>query len=243
MARLEPRKNLIDLKNKFSQKKSLSEFKRLYSNLGEEMHNYSSREKLKGGEYETMIAELAILSRVIDEYKPSHIEYTGGPNSFKDGVLYFNEKTRQDVEIVSITDKKEKISYRNTLGYELVTPGVSIPSVMKRFNWSEDQARSYLKSLSMNKQPLIEDFLYGKIVSVLEKKGKEKYKGFWLLIAYSPYFYTERLSEEERRDFILKKIQSEKKELVCSIRKIFKKVVFVSFNKEQGNHQVFEWNI
>ena len=210
MARLKPRKNLIDLKNKFSKKNSLSEFKELHSSLREEMENYSLCEKLKGGEYETMIAELAILNRVVGKYKPSYVEYTGGGNSSKDGVLYFNEKT-QDVEIVSITDEKEIQSYRKEGHYTLLTPGVSIPSVMKRFNWSEDQAKKWLRSSSMNGQPLIEDFLYDKIVSVLEKKGKEKYKGFWLLIAYSPSFYTERLSEEERRDFILKKIQSEKK--------------------------------
>ena len=242
MARLRPQEHLIDLKNKFSQKNSLSEFKRLYSSLGEEMNNYSSCEKLKGGEYETMIAELAVLNRIINEYKPSHIEYTGGANSSKDGILYFNEKT-QDVEIVSITDEKERQSYRKEGHYTLLTPGVSIPSVMKRFNWSEDQARNWLKSSSINKQPLVEDFLYEKIISVLEKKGKEKYKDFWLLIAYSPFFYTERLSEEERRNFIFKKIQVEKEDLVYSIRKIFKKIIFVPFNEGQGDHQVFEWNI
>ena len=157
MARLKPQKNLIDLKNKLSQKNSLSEFKKLHCSLREEMNNYSSCEKLKGGEYETMIAELAVLNRIINEYKPSHIEYTGGANSSKDGVLYFNEKT-QDVEIVSITDERERQSYRKEGHYTLLTPGVSIPSVMKKFNWSENQARNYLKSLPMNGQPLVEDF-------------------------------------------------------------------------------------
>lgn len=87
MARLKPRKNLIDLKNKFSQKNSLPEFRKLHSSLREEMEHYSSCEKLKGGEYETMIAELAILNRIIDKYKPSYIKYTGGTNSSKDGVI------------------------------------------------------------------------------------------------------------------------------------------------------------
>ena len=242
MARLKPRKRLINLRNKFSQKTSSSDFKKLHSSLREEMENYSLCEKLKGGEYETMIAELAVLNQIINEYKPSHVEYTGGANSSRDGILYFNAKT-QDVEIVSITDEEERKFYRKEGHYTLLTPGVSIPSVMKRFNWSEDQARNWLKSSLMNGQPLIEDFLYDKIVSILEKKGKEKYKDFWLLIAYSPYFYTERLSEEERRDFILKKIQSEKIDLTCLTRKIFKKIVFVPFNKEQGNHQMFEWDV
>ena len=62
MARLKPRKNLIDLKNKFSKKNSLSEFKELHSSLREEMENYSLCEKLKGGEYENLIALLQWLS-------------------------------------------------------------------------------------------------------------------------------------------------------------------------------------
>ncbi|MDE0119135.1 MAG: hypothetical protein OXM55_03905 [Bdellovibrionales bacterium] len=101
-----------------------------------------------------MIAELAIFNHVIDKYKPSYIEYTGGSNSSKDGVLYFNER-KQDVEIVTITDEKEKQSYRYTGGYTLATPGPSIPSVMKRCNWSEDQARQYLQRPPINQQPLI----------------------------------------------------------------------------------------
>lgn len=246
MARLKPRKNLIDLKNKFSKKNSLPEFKTLFSCLREEMTRYPLDEKQKGGEYEQMIGELAILNRIAAKCKPSHIEYTGWGNSSKDGVLYFNEKT-QDVEIVSITDKSQKQSYRKkTPIYKIATPGVSIPSVMKEYNWPEDQAREYLKSSSIDQ--LAEDFLYDKIVSVLEnKKREEQYKGFWLLIAYSPQFHAARISKEETRDFILKKIQSEKKELVCSTRRIFKKIIFVPFEEifvpfeEQDNHQVFEW--
>lgn len=96
----------------------------------------------------------------------------------------------------------------------------------------------------MNEQPLVEDFLYKKIIDVLKKKNnKDKYQDFWLLISYSSFFRTGYFSEKERRDFILKKILSKNKVLISSIRKIFKKVLFVPLNKIQENHQIFEWDI
>ena len=240
MARLSPRKELITLIGKFSEKNSISEFKKLDSDLKEEMRNYSGREKLKGGEYEKKIGELAILDCITDEYTPSHVQYTGGNNSSKDGILYFNEE-EQNVEITSITDEEQIKSYRKTRSYSLMTLP-AICRIMEEYGYSESQARKALEAQSMG-NPLIEDFLYEKIVSALEKKNKEKYKNFWLLMAYSPFFYTEYLSDEKIRKYVLEKIESEKTDLIFSIKKVFKKVIFVPYNKESGNHKVFEWRI
>ena len=40
------------------------------------------KEKLKGGDYQTMISEISTLNCIADKYKPCYIEYTGGANSF-----------------------------------------------------------------------------------------------------------------------------------------------------------------
>ena len=96
VARLTQQQNLIDLKNKFSQKNSSIEFKKFYEDLGQEMKNYPLKEKQKGGEYETMIYELSTLNRIIDKYRPLYIEYTGGPKNSKDGILYFENKKQND---------------------------------------------------------------------------------------------------------------------------------------------------
>ena len=179
-------------------------------------------------------------NQVIDKYGPSHIEYTGRkPNCSKDGVLYFDEKI-QNVEIVGVKDEEEMKSVRKVKPYSSLIQA-PIPSIMRQFDCSEDKAREILKT-QMKGQPLVEDFLYTKIIDVLNKKNKNKYQDFWLLISYSSLFRTGCLSEKKRRNFILK-VLSEKKVLICSIRKIFKKVLFVPLNKVQKSHQIFEWNI
>ena len=90
---------------------------------------------------------------------------------------------------------------------------------------------------------LSEDFLYKKIVYLLKKKNKQKYNNFWLLISYTPFFHMESFGKEDVRDFILQKIKLKEQELVSSIRTIFKKIIFVPFNKGAENHQIFEWKI
>ncbi|MDE0119134.1 MAG: hypothetical protein OXM55_03900 [Bdellovibrionales bacterium] len=45
MARLKPSKHLINLKDRLSQKVSISEFKKLLCSLRKEMDNYASCEK------------------------------------------------------------------------------------------------------------------------------------------------------------------------------------------------------
>ena len=260
MARLKPGQDLIDLKGQFSQKNSDIEFKKLREKLYETMNNYPPAEKQKGGEYQTMISEISTLNCIIDKYKPSHIEYTGGTNSSKDGILYFNEQ-KQDVEIVGMVDEQEMESMRRAGSYSLVRVA-PLTEIMKYLNLSEDQARKYLKNRL--KQPLIqpdksikqqlkenistpqgqsdipEDFLYKKIVSILKKKNQKKYKNFWLLISYFPFLFMNDFGKKNVRQFVLKKTQSEQDKLIDSLKRIFKKIIFVPF-REQEKHKIFEW--
>ena len=261
MSRLKPRKELINLRDQFSQKNSISKFKQLYGSLFEEMNNYSTEEKLKGGEYQKMIREISTLYSIIDKYKPSYIEYTGGHNSSKDGILYFNEE-KQYVEIVGMVEEQEQEAMSRVGNFSVMMPKPSLVELMKRTNWSENKARDYLKSCHIqptssvkkqiknkNKeitmlegQPNIpEDFLFERIVSVLKIKSQKKYKNFWLLIHYTPQFIMSYFGKEETRDFVLQEISSKKKDLVFSIKDIFNKIIFVPFHKWQENHLIFEW--
>ena len=258
MARFKPRQDLIDLKNQFSQKNSVNEFKKLHQKLYETMNNYPNEEKLKGGEYQTMITEISTLNCIIDKYKPSHIEYTGGTNSSKDAILYFNEQ-KQEVEIVGMVDEQEMESMKRTGIYSQIT-GVSLFEMMQNHALSEDCARKYLKSqlkfdnsqsikqqlkenisMPQGQSDIPEDFLYKKIISVLKKKNQEKYKNFWLLISYFPGFLIDYFGNEKVRQYVLKKIQSEQDNLIDSLKQVFKKIIFIPFNEGQKNHRVFEW--
>ena len=261
MARLKPRQNLIDLKNQFSQKNSIAEFKKLHKRLKKEMHNYSNPEKLKGGEYETMISEISTLSCIIDKYKPSNIKYTGGANSSKDGILYFNEG-EQYVEIVGMVDEQEMKAMRKPGVISLATlpslvevmedskkKGLNLPEELAR-KMLESQATSineaYSKEIKAGKwlpAEIPEDFFYRKIVSVLKKKNQKKYENFWLLISYSPFFQKSDFGKENVRDFVLQKIQSQEEKLFSEVKKIFKKIIFIPFDKGQANHKIFEWQL
>ena len=233
MSRLKPRKELIDLRDQFSQKNSINKFKQLYKSLFEEMNNYSTKEKLKGGEYQKMIREISTFYYIIDKYKPSYIEHTGGHNSPKDGILYFNEE-KQYVEIVGMVEEQEQEAMSRVGNFSVIMPATSLVELMKSTNWSENKARDYLKSRHIqptssvkeqikNKkegttmlqgQPNIpEDFLFERIVSVLKNKRQEKYKNFWLLIHYTPRFIMSYFGKEETRDFVLQEISSKKKRL------------------------------
>ena len=239
MTRLKPKQNLIYLINKFSQKNSISEFKELRRNLSQEMNNYSQEEKLEGGEYQTIISELSTLNCILDRYSPSYVEYTGNkPDSSVDGVLYF-ENEKQKVEITGMIDEKEIISLKEQGEHGLMTV-LPIIKVMKEFCWTEDQARKYLKG-QLGGQYLSEDFLHKKIVYLLKKKNKQKYNDFWLLVSYTPFFHMKSFGEEDVRSFILQKIKLQEQELVSSIKRIFKKVIFVPFTRGAENHQIFEW--
>ena len=239
MARLKPKKKLINLISKFSQKNPTFKFKELHENLYQEMHNYPLKEKLKGGKYQTIISELSTLNCITNKYSPFYVEYSGNnPNSYIDGVLYFEDE-KQNVEITGMVDENEMKSFKNYGGYELMTLPPII-TVMKDCCMTEDQARKYLKSQLMNGGDISEDFLYEKIVHLLKKKNKEKYKEFWLLISYAPFFHMESFGKREVRNFILQKIESQEQELVSSVRMIFKKIIFVPFIRGAENHQIFE---
>ena len=211
MARLKPKKNLIDLTGKFSQKNSLSMFKNLYHSLLWEMNNYSLAEKLKGGEYQTIIRELATLNCILNKYNPSYVEYTGNKqNSSIDGVLHF-ENIQQQVEIVSIVDEQEMKVFSKFGGYSM--------------DFEVLEPHHLIHNDTIEKQPL-----YQKIISVLDRKNHIKYKGFWLLISYDPHTsYIGDFGRDDIRTIILSSIQSQKRNLMLSIRNIFKKVVFVPF--------------
>ena len=225
MARLKPKRYLINLTGKFSQKNSLSRFKNLYHSLLGEMNNYSLAEKLKGGEYQTIISELATLKCVLNKYNPFYVEYTGNkPNSSIDGILHF-ENIQQKVEIVSMVDEQEMKVFSKFGGYSI------------DFEVLEPH---HLTSIdTIKKQPL-----YQKIISVLDKKNYIKYKGFWLLISYIPdIYYMGDFGRDDIRAIILNTIQSQKRDLISSIKNIFKKVVFVPLNEGAENHHIFEWKI
>ena len=92
---------------------------------------------------------------------------------------------------------------------------------------------------TIKKQPL-----YQKIISVLNKKNHIKYKGFWLLISYVPHiYYMGDFGRDDIRAIILNTIQSQKRDLISSIKNIFKKVVFVPLTGGAKNHYIFEWLI
>ena len=150
----------------------------------------------------------------------------------KDGVLYFNAQ-KQHVEIVTMVDEQEMEASNRTGGFSLITPELSLVELMESFNLSEDCTREYLKSqliqptLSIKEQiknknkeismpqgqtDIPEDFLYKHIISVLEKKNQEKYKGFWLLISYTPHYIMSYFGKEKVKNFVLQKIQLQKKE-------------------------------
>ena len=253
---------MIDLRDQFSQKNSISKFKQLYESFLEEMNNYSIEEKLKGGEDQKMIREISTLYSIIDKYKPSYIEYTGGHNSSKDGVLYFNEE-KQYVEIVGMLEEQEQEAMSRVGNFSVIMPKTSLVELMKITNWSENKARDYLKSCHIqptssvkeqiknkNEEPtmlqgqpnILEDFLFERIIYVLKNKNQKKYKNLWLLIHYTPQFIMSYFAKEETRDFVLQKISSKKENLVFSIKDIFNKIIFVPFHKGQENHQIFEWS-
>ena len=264
MARMEPRQELIDLKHKFSQKNCVSEFKKLYK----EMENCPLAEKPKGGDYEQMISEISVLYLMIDKYKLSHIQWTGkatpdphtgkkSPDPSQDGILYFDER-KQPVEIVSLIGENEAKSL--SAGNFSAWTTVPLVEVMKHWSLPEKTAREYLEqkakelsalaaSLSPGEQPLQnhdiipEYWFYKNIVRVLEKKNKEKYKDFWLLISYSPLFQRSDFSNKRLRNWVLNEIQSKQPELIYSLKNIFKKIIFVPYEfMGCESHHLFDWS-
>ena len=284
MARMEPRQELIDLKHNFSQKNCISEFKKLYA----EMENYSLEEKLKGGDYEQMISEVSALNLMIDEYKPSHIQWTGKsapdphtgkqpPDPSQDGILYFDER-KQPVEIVSFADQSQihaikKYSKCSQWTLEVSRPNQQVkPIKEQKKEWERNRRQHYEDTLEwirddekLTKQEreqllsakkerfknekfnpqldsgVLEDIIYEKMVCVLQKKNKEKYKDFWLLIFYCHLnsVLHDFIEKENIRNYVLNKIQSKQPELICSLENIFKKIKFVP-SRKFANHQIFD---
>ena len=165
----------------FRKRNSEGDFKKLYKKLFAEVNNYP-KERMK---CKKQIREISTLYYIIDEYKPSYIEYSGGDNSQKDGILYFNQEV-QYIEEVGLIDGQEMKAFSETGSFSLIT-GASLVETMEFCNWPEDQARKYLKSSFLPTKPIEEqiknnnkeifipqgqsripeDFLYEKIIYVL----------------------------------------------------------------------------
>ena len=174
--------------------------------------------------------EISALLQLAKHYKATHLKWTGNQksNCSFDGILFFSRKHDQKVEISRVLDEIESKNLKEKGCFSRIF-------TIKKSDFNIN-----------SENPDMRSFIYHRIVEILRKKEKEKYKGFWLCIAYYPYSIIGKFNEEYIKNPILKKIECEQKPLLSQIRELFKKVIFVPngthfIKVEKNTHKIFEW--
>ena len=224
---------LDDFNNTFQQKMPMTIFEKEFSAFIEkDIKQKNSLTEKKG--IGLACDEISALLQLAKHYKATHLKWTGNQKSNCpfDGILFFNRKHEQKVEVSRVLDEEENESLKET-GY-----------FSRTFIFEGSDFNINLKKANKNLD--IRSFIYHRIVKILTKKEKEKYKGFWLCIAYYPYSITSKFNEEYVKKSILKKIECEQKPLLYQIRKLFKKIIFVPngmhfIKVEKNTYKIFEW--
>ena len=156
----------------------------------------------------TACDEISVLLDLAKYYKASHLKWTGNQTLHYpfDGILYFNEKNEQRIEISRVLDEKTN--------QELKKPGFfSRNFTIKGPNFNIEPQKD-------TENPDTRSFISYRIVEILRKKESQKYKGCWLCIAYYPYSITSKLNEDYVKEPVLKKIECGKKSSLISNKKI-----------------------
>ncbi len=221
----------------FQKKLPVTVFEKELSNfIKDSIQQENPLTKIKG--MQTACDETSVLLDLAKHYKASHVKWTGNHtlDHHFDGILYFNEATEQKIEISRILDEqrekdmKEKDKFSRTFVFE---------NFDRKFN---DQIFS-----DGTKAENIKLFIYDRLVSILSKKNKCKYEGYWLAIAYESIIM--KMDKDYINKPIFKKIESNEDQLLFYIRKIFKKIIFVPNgmqfkiiqSSEPSEYKIFEW--
>lgn len=221
----------------FQKKLPVTVFEKEFSNfIKDDIQQKESLTKRKG--IQTACDEISVLLNLAKHYKASHIKWTGNTklNNHFDGILYFNETNEQKIEISRIVDEqiekdtKEKSKFSRTF-------------VCEDFDQECNDQIFSDGTTAENIKP----FIYNRLVNILSKKNKHKYKGYWLAIAYEPIII--KIYEDYINKPIFKKIAIDEKQLLFSIRKVLKKIIFVPNgmqfriiqSSEPNEYKIFEW--
>ena len=197
----------------FQTKLSTKECKNQLDNLISTQRS-KQENKLHKGMYNGL-EEISCLLSLAEYYNASHLKWTGDhtQDNSFDGIIYFNEKNEQKIEVSRALDEE----------------------------FTKDMNRKGYADRDIDDESI--EFIGDRIVKILKKKNKQKYKDCWLAIAYN------LLIEGEityLRNTKFEKIKSENKELLTSIRNIFNKIIFVSEEKimktSNGDLKPFEWS-
>ena len=86
---------------------------------------------------------------------------------------------------------------------------------------------------------VVEDFLYEELIKIFTKKNQPKYNGYWLLIYFNSSSFLHDLITRDKREYVFNRIISEDKELVLSLEKNFKKIIFLPLCDKTDS---FEWD-
>ena len=138
----------------FQKKLSIEEYKKQLNNFLSIQSSKQENKFPKG--IDNALTEISCLLSLAEYCGASHLKWTGEhtQNNPFDGVLYFNEKREQKIEIFRALDVKFKINMDE-----------------------KGQANRDIDDESIK-------FIGHHIVKTLQKKNKQKYKDCWLAIAY-----------------------------------------------------------
>ena len=214
----------------FEKKISLQCFSKHYFVLKKTSGDISWDDKKAGGNIEAAYLEISVLYQLGDYYKALYLHWTGNQRNGEgyDGILYFNEHNEQKVEISRILDEEEMKDFRR-LGFSEREYEIDV-----HFDLNKGIGQETLNDGAV----IPRNFIYKRIVKILNKKNKQKYKGCWLVIPYDPYSLLGEFNKYYIRSDVLKKMKDEKKDLLHSINSIFKKIIFLPHKQ---NSYIFEW--
>ena len=215
----------------FKKKLPLGEFLEYRRRLCEEASKYSWEEKKKDNEGMSNFTEISHLFNLGKIFKPEYIQWTGEQregNSF-DAILYRGGE-EQKVEMSNLMDEKEMISMKENDRFQ--TSRESLVALLEQGIKPEE---SKLKNKKFE-----EIFVYNRILKILQKKNKQKYKGYLLSLSYTPINQFGSLNNDNVRRFVFMKLEKEQGELLKSLRSIFKIIMFTPF--EFGNSSLVKHN-
>ena len=241
-------KDKKDLVNKFKSKISMEDANKHYLQIKDFFH-YSKKEK---GDERLWKSCLEIMNLInLSKYLSStHMSWTGDPSDGKsyDGILYTDNEELK-VEISNLVDEKKIISLRKTgrhrIGYRRIT------EITKNINIDKENLENYkniMKSRSKYlemEEDFIEDIIFQKIKTIFENKNKRKYQDCYLVIFYASELTFRLLKDKDVKKYIFSKLETEEKELLSDIRKIFKKIIFLPFENylpKEEKHLPFIFN-
>ena len=212
----------------FCEKLSTEEFCRKRLLFGAYLSQIPWKEKSKGlkRRRENAVAEISVLCELAKYHKPTHIQWTGeqSESCSYDG-LFWMGKERQKIEITALADKEEQKSLRKSNLYEGRMSQSLLPYIKNGI--PEAQARKFIGGQIIGNIEIQEDEIYKLMVYDFQRKAKKKYQDCWLIMPYQPHFFMEFFHRKEIHQLIFKKLKKEKNQLYKSIKKIFKKIIFL----------------